>query len=371
MSEPSADGPVIVAARRTPVRTARPPAIDPVELAAGVLSAVAAELAEAGITTVDDVVLGSARGPGGNLARVSALAAGLGLEVPGVSVDRQCGSGLEAVRLAAALVGSGSADVVLAGGVESASAAIPGRAAFAPPGFADPEMGVAAEDLARVAGISRARQDAYALRSHRLSAAAQDDGRFAAELVPTAGITHDDRPRRRLTPAVLARIPAAFCPGGTVTAGNSCGISDGAAALAVVSGRLASGRAGLRIVGTAVAGVDPALPGLGPVPAIRNLLRTNGLSLDDVDALEITEAFAAQLLACTDALGLDPSDVEDRVCAEGGAIGLGHPWAASGALLMVRLFSRLVRRDGGRWGLAACAIGGGQGIAVLTERVGS
>ena len=160
MSEPSADGPVIVAARRTPVRTARPPAIDPVELAAGVLSAVAAELAEAGITTVDDVVLGSARGPGGNLARVSALAAGLGLEVPGVSVDRQCGSGLEAVRLAAALVGSGSADVVLAGGVESASAAIPGRAAFAPPGFADPEMGVAAEDLARVAGISRARQDA-------------------------------------------------------------------------------------------------------------------------------------------------------------------------------------------------------------------
>lgn len=353
------------------MRTARPPAVDPVDLAAPVLAAVRAELAGVGITTVDDVVLGSARGPGGNLARVSALAAGLGIEVPGVSVDRQCGSGLEALRVAAALVGSGAAEVVLAGGVESASAATPGRAAFAPPGFADPEMGAAAEELARIAGITRERQDAYALRSHRLSAAAQDDGRFAAELVPAAGTTRDDRPRRRLTPELLARIPAAFCPGGTVTAGNSCGISDGAAALAVVSEPVAAGRPGLRIIATAVAGVDPALPGLGPVPAIRNLVRSQGMSLDDVDAIEITEAFAAQLLACTDALELDPLGADaERICTEGGAIGLGHPWAASGTLLMVRLFSRLVRRGGGRRGLAACAIGGGQGIAVLTERVG-
>lgn len=402
--EPSGQaGPVIVAARRTPVRTSRPPAIDPVELAAPVLSALAADLralaavggptAVGGLTGVgglarpeargapdspsavgvDDVVLGSARGPGGNLARVAALAAGLGVHVPGVTVDRQCGSGLEAIRAAAAAVGAGQADVVLAGGVESASAAEPGRAAFAPAGFPDPDMGPAAEDLARVAGIGRERQDAYALRSHRLAVAARDRGVFDAELVPAAGATRDDRPRPRLTASLLARFPPAFASGGTVTAGNSCGISDGAAAVAVISERVraALGVPGLRILATSVVGVDPALPGLGPVPAIRDAVRRSGIGLDQVDVVEITEAFAAQVLACTDALGLDPLGADAaRVCPDGGAIGLGHPWAASGALLAVRLFSRLVLRAGGRWGVAGCAIGGGQGIALVVERVG-
>lgn len=368
--------PVIVAARRTAIRSvrvggpaaARQRVLDPVSLAAAVLRALGEDLDR----SVDDVVLGTARGPGGNIARVATLAAGLGVEVPAVSVDRQCGSGLEAIRLAAALVGAGAAEVVLAGGVESASAAGPGRAAFAPEGFADPEMGSAAEDLARHCGIDRARQDAYAERSHRLSLAAREAGLFDDELVAVEGIVADDRPRP-LTASALARFPAAFVPGGSVTAGNSCGVSDGAAAVAVVSERVraAAGLPGLRILATAVSGVDPALPGLGPVPAIRSVLERAGAGLTEVSQIEITEAFAAQILACTDALGLDPLGVDaGRICPQGGAIGLGHPWAASGGLLAVRLFAGLVRADRPGLGLAACAVGGGQGVALLVERVG-
>ncbi len=372
-------GAVVVAARRTPVVSvpadpgARRRAFAVHDLAAPVLAALVDDLGPAP-PTVDDVVLGCARGPGGDVARVAALA-GLGVEVPGVSVDRQCGSGLEAVRLAAALVGSGAADVVLAGGVESASAGPKGRASFAPPGFPDPEMGVAAEDLAGRRGIDRHRQDAYALRSHRRSVAAGDAGAFDAELIALPGVAVDDRPRRTMSSGLLARFPPAFAEGGSVTAGNSCGISDGAAALAVVSEpvRERLGLPGLRVLGSTVAGVDPALPGLGPVPAIRNLLQYNGIHLTDVALVEITEAFAAQVLACTDELGLDPLGRDaERVCPQGGAIGLGHPWGASGALLVVRLFAELVRVPApeGALGIATCAVGGGQGIAVLVERVG-
>jgi acetyl-CoA C-acetyltransferase len=371
-------GAVIVAARRTPVipvpaePAARQRFYAPHELAAPVLTALRAEL-DGGTIRVDDVVLGCARGPGGDVARIAALA-GLGIEVPGVSVDRQCGSGLEAIRLAAALVSAGQADVVLAGGVESASTGPPGRASFAPAGFADPEMGAAAEELARRRGIDRERQDAYALRSHRLSAAAATEGAFDAELVPVAGVVRDERPRPRMDRALLARFPAAFATAGTVTAGNSCGISDGAAGVAVVSEavRARLGLPGLRIVGSAVAGVDPALPGLGPVPAVRALVRRHRLDLSDVAVFEITEAFAAQVLACTDDLGLDPLGADGRrICPQGGAIGLGHPWGASGALLVVRLFAALVRAPAplGRCGLATCAVGGGQGVAMLVERV--
>lgn len=374
---------VIVAARRTPVFSvptdpvARQRFLMPHELAAPVLAALADDFG-AVVDRIDDVVLGCARGPGGDLARVAALA-GLGVEVPGVSVDRQCGSGLEAIRIAAALVGSGAAEVVLAGGVESASTGPSGRAAFAPAGFADPEMGCAAEDLARLRGISRARQDAYALRSHRLAVAAGEEGVFDDELVPVLaapGVSRDDRPRPRMTRGLLARFPAAFADGGSVTAGNSCGVSDGAAAVAIVTDevRYRLGVPGLRVLDSAVAGVDPALPGLGPVPAVRDLLSRNGLSLTDTSVLEITEAFAAQVLACTDELGLDPMDASElpQVCPQGGAIGLGHPWGASGALLAVRLFAELVRAPApdGALGVATCAVGGGQGIAVLVQRVG-
>jgi acetyl-CoA C-acetyltransferase len=364
--------PVVVAARRTPVATAGRglAGLDAAALAAPVLAAVRGVL-PAG-TCVDDVLLGNCCGPGGDVARVAALAAGLGTTVPGVTVDRQCGAGLEALRLAAALVRAGEVGAVLAGGTESATHARDGgaRAAFAPPGWPDPEMGAAADALAARAGVSRERQDAYAQRSHRLAVASAADGVFDAELVPLAGCTRDDRPRPRLDGAVLGRMPAAFVAGGTVTAGNCCGINDGAAALAVLPAADADGMAGLRVVATAVAGVDPALPGLGPVPAARAVLERAGLPLAAVDVVEITEAFAAQVLACTDALGLDPLGRDAaRVCPEGGAIALGHPWGASGTLLVVRLFSALVRRRLGRYGLATCAIGGGQGIAVLVEAV--
>jgi acetyl-CoA C-acetyltransferase len=370
--------PVVVAARRTAVATAGRALAhrDAGGLAAPVLRALAGDLRalpgpEPG---VDDVVLGNCCGPGGNVARVAALAAGLATDVPAGTVDRQCGAGLEAVRLAAALVRAGEVEVVLAGGVESATHArdAGARAAFTPPGWPDPDMGAAAEDLAAKAGVTRERQDAYAARSHRLAVDAAAAGVYAAELVEVDGCGRDDRPRARLDAAVLARMPAAFVPAGTVTAGNSCGINDGAAALAVVPEELRAhaGLPGLRVLATAVVGVDPALPGLGPVPAVEKALARAGLTLDDVDVVEITEAFAAQVLACTDALGLDPLGRDARrVCPESGAIALGHPWGASGALLVVRLFSSLVRRGRGRYGVAACAIGGGQGIAAVVEAV--
>jgi acetyl-CoA C-acetyltransferase len=391
--------PVVVAARRTPVTGAGRglAEIEAAELAAAVLAPLQDELTAllAGVPaapTVDDVLLGNCCGPGGDVARSAVLAAGLGVSVPAVTVDRQCGSGLEALRLAAGLVRSGEATVVLAGGVESASTAPLRfaraqtepylRAPFAPAGFADPEMGEAADTLARVRGIDRERQDAYAARSHARAVAAARDGRYADELVPLAGVSADDRPRAGLTEATLARFRPAFGPDGTATAGNSCGINDGAAVLAVIPEqvRARAGLPGLAVLGTAVAGVDPALPGLGPVPAVQAVLRRAQLTIDDVEVLELTEAFAAQVLACTDALGLDPLGADaERVCPQGGAIALGHPWGASGAMLVVRLFSVLVRepaparspRSGNRrLGVATCAIGGGQGIAVLMERVG-
>ena len=378
--------PVLVAARRTPIaRVGGSLAkLDVTALSAPVLKALVDDLASLGCSDIDidEVVLGNCTGPGGNPARVALLAAGLGVEVPGVTVDRQCGSGLEAIAVAAHRVLAG-ASCVLAGGVESASTAPQryalqadgsrapyDRARFAPDEHGDPDMGPAAEALAAAAGVTRERQDAYALRSHQRAVLAADQGRFAAELVPVGGVVADERPRRGLSTDLLSRFKPAFAAGGTVTVGNSCGVNDGAAALAVVDEetRQRLGLPGLAVRAYASYGVDPRLPGRGPVPAVLGVLAAAGLFVRDVGAVEITEAFAAQVLACTDALGLDP--MSDTVCAEGGAIALGHPWGASGALLVVRLFSQMVRQDGPRWGLATCAIGGGQGVAMLVERVG-
>ncbi|WP_169945013.1 thiolase family protein [Microbispora sp. H11081] len=376
---------VVVAARRTPIGTAGHAfrGLPSDRLAAPVVGAVARDVAHLGVP-VDDVVLGNCTGPGGNLARVCALAAGLGHEVPGVTVDRQCGSGLAAILLAAQAVRSGDADLVVAGGVESASTAPlrirrgegePGvpyeRAPFAPEGHPDPDMGPAAEALAAARGVTRERQDAYARRSHARALAAREAGRFAREIVPVCGRADDQRPRV-LRPESLARLPAAFVPGGTVTAGNSSPVSDGAAAVAVVPERLraAAGLPGLRLLAGAVAGCDPALPGWGPVPAVRRVLRRTGTDLESVAAVEIVEAFAAQVLAVTDALGLDPLGADsERVCADGGALALGHPWGASGAVVVTRLFSRLAGAPRGSLGLAAVAVGGGLGIAALFEVV--
>ncbi|MBF6223299.1 thiolase family protein [Nocardia abscessus] len=370
--------PVLVAPRRTPIGNAGHGLADVtvIDLAAPVLRAVLASVRGAGIDAeVDDVVLGNCLGPGGDPARVAALRAGMGVHVPGVTVDRQCGSGLDAVMQAALRVRSGADELVLAGGVESAStapwrfwppagAAEPvryTRAPFAPQGFPDPDMGVAADELARARGISRERQDAYAARSHALAAAAD----FSAEIVPIGDVRRDERIRAGMTATRLARLRPSFGVEGTATAGNSCGISDGAAAMAVTTESMAAGLPALRILGCAVAGSDPALPGLGPVPAIRKLLRRTGFRVEDLGVIEITEAFASVVLAVADELGLD----ESTICPQGGAIAMGHPWGASGAILLVRLASQMLAADGPALGLAACAIGGGQGIAVLVERV--
>ena len=379
------DQPVVVAAARTPIGTAGGALASSTaaDLAARVLAAVAATVQEraaragTGALEVSEVVLGNCTGPGGDVARVAGLAAGLPHDVPALTVDRQCASGLAAVEVACALRRQG---VVLAGGVESASTAPwrywPGdpptryeRAPFAPAEVGDPDMGPAADLLAEKSGVSRARQDAYAARSHALAAATRDAGGFDAEVVAVAGVRRDERPRHGLTTERLSRLRPAFRSaedGGTVTAGSACGINDGAAVVAVVDA--ATHRRldvpGLRVLATASAGVDPAFPGLGLVPATTRALALAGLGIDDLDVVELNEAFAGQVLACCDALSLDP----DRVCVEGGALGLGHPWGASGAVLVVRLFSQLVLRGRGRYGLAAIAAGGGQGVAMVVER---
>ena len=381
--------PVVVAARRTPIGTAGRALRDVTveKLAAPVLTAVVDDVWPlTAIRGVDDVVLGNCLGPGGNVARVAALAAGLDVTVPGVTVDRQCGSGLAAILQAGQAIRAGDARLVLAGGAESASTAPQrshrvapdggtigpyGRAPFTPPEYGDPDMGVAAEQLARARGVTRGRQDAYAVASHAKALLARDAGRFDDELVPVGGLDRDDRPRR-LAPAVLARMPAAFVPKGTVTAGNSCANSDGAAVVAMVGDDLRAGRPGLRLVAGAVVGCDPRLPGWGPVPAVRRVLSTAGVRLRDVAAVEIVEAFAGQVLAVTDALGLDPLGKHaELICADGGALALGHPWGASGAVVVVRLFGRLVRggAPAGTLGLATAAIGGGMGVAGLFEVV--
>jgi acetyl-CoA C-acetyltransferase len=372
--------PLVVAARRTPIATrGRALAAVPVdELAAVVIRAVVADAAAAlgSAPTVADVLLGNCMGPGGNPARIAALAAGLGVAVPGGTVDRQCGSGLAAVIDAATAIRSGAAGARIAGGAESASTApvrsvagVPyARAPFAPSGWPDPDMLPAADDLARRDGISRARQEEHARRSHRRAVDAREVGRLAAELVPvgSAGIAADDAIGAAL--GLLPRLPP-LLPGGTVTAGTATRVSDGAAAVALVPRDRAPGVAGLVVRSHAVVGCDPALPGIGAAPAVLAALAEAGIGIDGVAAFEIVEAFAAQSLAVLDRLGI--ADDDPRVCADGGALALGHPWGASGAVSVVRLFSRLVRggAPAGTIGVAAASVGGGMGIAAVVEVV--
>ena len=314
------DAPLIVAAARTPVGTAGHALadVDAASLAAPVLARLAAEIPP------DEVVLGNCTGPGGDVE--SASTAPWRFWPP-----------------------TGAAPPVRYE-----------RAPFAPTDVGDPEMGLAADLLAQEHGVTREAQDAYAARSHLRAWTAQQAGTFRDEIVPVGRFTTDERPRAGMTAARLARLRPTFRPEGTVTAGNACGINDGAAAVAVVPG---DSLPGLRILATASSGVDPNRPGLGIVPAVRTALDRAGLRLDDLDAVELNEAFAGQVLACCAVLDLDP----ERVCPEGGALALGHPWGASGAILAVRLFSQLMRPAGGRYGLAAIAVGGGQGVAMVVE----
>lgn len=370
--------PVIVSAARTPIGTAgRSLSTCAVEdLAAPVMAEVAA--AAAG-RRIDAAVMGNCMGPGGNVARVSALAARLPLTVAAQTIDQQCASGLGAVAVAASMAAATGA-IVVGGGVESASTApvrlwpstgegeaiAYDRAPFTPRGWADPDMGLAADLLAEERGISRARQDEYAARSHERAVASASAGLFDAEIIEVGGVTRDDRPREGFDRERLARFPAAFRDGGTITAANSCGVNDGAAACLMLPGSAHEGTSlpGLRMLAWAMAGVDPSTPGLGLVPAAQQALQSARKDWSDVDVIEFNEAFAGQILACCDELGIDDA----RVCPQGGAIALGHPWGASGAVLITRLFSQLVLQDAGRIGVAAIAGGGGQGVAVVVER---
>lgn len=371
--------PVIVAALRTPIGTSGGmfAGIEAVDLLAPVLARLVERLPD---EAVEEVVIGNVRGPGGNIARVAALAAGLDQSVPAITVDRQCGSGLAAIEYAARAAMGGREGLVLAGGTQSASTqpitlwpahggAEPvayERAPFAPEAIGDPDMGVAADRMAARFGITRDRQDAYAARSHERAVAAQQRGDFDFEIVPIDGQRADDRPRAGFAFERLARFKPIFVPDGTVTAANSCGINDGAAAVAMLDGATASrlGLPGLKVRSVASVGCDPNEPGWGIVPAVRKALTDAGLGIDDIDIIEFNEAFASQMCVCADELGFD----EQRICVQGGALALGHPWAASGAVLVTRLFTQLVTQGGGRFGLAGIGIGGGQGSAMVVEK---
>ena len=380
--------PVVIAARRTPISTRgmRLRSRSVHELAAPVIRRCLADAERAigSSLAVGDVVLGNCMGPGGNIARLSALAADLDVSVPGMTIDRQCGSGLSAIITASDAIRAGDSRLLLAGGAESASTAplriahgAPyARAAFSPTGFPDPEMGPAAQELAAAFGIDRDRQDAYAERSHRLALVQLEAGGFDNELVALDELDRDDSPRERMTD-LLPRFPSLYPTldgpaTGSVTAGNSCRISDGAAVVAIVSTGSRGDAPGLALLAHATIGCDPALPGIGPVAAVNQVLAAAGVSLDDIAAFEIVEAFAAQSLAVLYSLDLaTPDFVDPRVCTGGGALALGHPWGASGAVSVVRLFTRLVREGApaGSLGIATAAVGGGMGVAALFEVV--
>jgi len=392
----------IVSAVRTPIgrhggalRSVRPD-----DLAALV---VAEAVARSGIEPdlVEDVVLGNANGAGEenrNVARMAALLAGLPVEVAGQTINRLCGSGLQAVNSAAHAIMVGDGDVIVAGGVESMTRAplvqLKSETAFArgAPAVADstlgwrfvnPRMeaaypvislGETAEVVAERWGVSREEQDDFALASQQRTAAAVAGGRFDAQIVPvavlkrdgsTVVVDRDEPPRPATTSEELASLRPAFRTDGSVTAGNSSGINDGAAALLLVEAERAR-ELGLRplarVVATAVAGVDPAVMGIGPVPATRKALERAGISVADLDLVELNEAFASQAVACIRELALEG----ERVNVSGGAIALGHPLGMSGARLVVGLVHELAARNG-RYGLATMCIGVGQGIATVVE----
>jgi len=354
-------------------------------------------------TAIDDVILGCANQAGEdnrNVARMAGLLAGLPVSIPGQTVNRLCGSGMQAVSSAFHAIAAGEAELIVAGGVESMSRApyvmLKAEEGFArgAPQVADtvlgwrfvnprfPEnytvaLGETAELVAERYSVTREAQDALALRSQQRAARAMQNGGFAAELVPVeiAGrkgqvtvVEADEHPRPDTTAEKLARLTPAFRRNGTVTAGNSSGLNDGAAALVVASAEHAK-RLQLdpvaRIISTAVAGVEPDYMGIGPVPASRRALERAGLSISDVTLAELNEAFAAQAVACVNELGLDP----ERVNVHGGAIALGHPLGASGARILTTLVHALRARGGGI-GLASMCIGVGQGIATVVEVFG-
>jgi 3-oxoadipyl-CoA thiolase len=385
---------VVLSAVRTPVGRygGGLAGVRPDDLAA---LAVVAAVERAGVPAaeIEDVWLGCANQAGEdnrNVARFAALLAGLPDTVAGVTVNRLCASGLSAVVGACHAVIAGDGDLFVAGGVESMTRA---PLVMAKPDapyargdrtvhdttlgwrFVNPRyterysretMGETGENVAERWDVTREQQDAFALRSQQRWSDAQQAGRFTDELVPAGELEHDEHPRPDTTAEKLGSLKPAFREGGTVTAGNASGINDGAAALVIASEERAR-NLGVEplgaFVGSAVAGVDPAVMGIGPVPAVRKLLDRTGVTAEELDLVELNEAFASQSLAVVRELGID----EERVNVNGGAIAIGHPLGMSGARLVVTLLHEL-RRRGGRYGLATMCVGVGQGQAALFER---
>ena len=385
---------VILSAVRTPVgrHGGALAGVRPDDLAAAVI---AEAVERAGVTAaeIEDVYFGAANQAGEdnrNVARMGALLAGLPESVAGVTVNRLCASGLSAVVSACHAIAAGDGDLFVAGGVESMSRA---PLVMAKPDsayqrgnqtvwdttlgwrFPNPRMeemfplesmGETGENVAERYGVSREDQDEFALRSQQRWAAADKAGLFAEELVEVDGVSRDEHPRPDTSLAKLAGLKPAFRDQGTVTAGNASGINDGAAALVVASEERAQALGAEPLgtfAGSAVAGVDPRVMGIGPVPAVRKLLERTGVDVADIDLVELNEAFASQSLVVIRELGLDP----ERVNVNGGAIAIGHPLGMSGARLVVTLLHEL-RRRGGRYGLATLCVGVGQGQAALFER---
>ncbi|MDT8898840.1 acetyl-CoA C-acyltransferase [Thermanaerothrix sp. 4228-RoL] len=401
--------PVIVDAIRTPIGNlgGALAAVRPDDLAALVIRTLV-NRNHLDPTMIEEVYFGCANQAGEdnrNVARMAALLAGLPVEVAGVTFNRLCASGLTAVNMAARSIRVGEGEVFIAGGVESMSRApysIPKAEKPFPYGnltawdtalgwryphprmiemYGIESMGETAENIAEMTGITREDQDRFALRSHQRAIAAMDSGRFAEEIIPVPVpqpkgepifVTSDERPRRDTSLEALARLKPAFRPGGTVTAGNSSGMNDGAAALLVMSEERARAlglRPLVRILASAAAGVVPRLMGLGPIPATRKVLARAGLSLEQIGLIEINEAFAVQTLAVIRELGLN----EDIVNVNGGAIALGHPLGCSGARILTTLIHEMRRRAPQMprpfYGLATLCVGVGQGEATLVEWV--
>jgi 3-oxoadipyl-CoA thiolase len=394
----------IIEAVRTPVGRygGALASVRPDDLAAAVLRAV---VDRSGIDQglIEDVILGCANQAGEDnrdVARMALLLAGLPVEVGGLTVNRLCGSGLQAINSAAHAIAVGDGDVFIGGGVESMTRApyVMAKAEvawdrgprelqdttlgwrFINPKFAERHhpytMGETAENVAERWEVSRDLQDAFALASQQKAIAAIEGGRFDDQIVPVPVpqrkgepvlVTRDEHPRADTSAQALARLRPAFREGGSVTAGNASGINDGASAVLLVEADRARElglRPMARVVSTAVAGVDPAVMGIGPIPATRKALDRAGITVADLDLIELNEAFASQSIVCINELGLDP----DKVNVNGGAIALGHPLGMSGGRLITMLAHELCR-TGGRYGLATMCIGVGQGIATIIERI--
>lgn len=363
--------------------------VQPEEMAAKVIAAL---LKKTGLPAGDvgEVILGNVLNSGGNISRVAALQAGLPMEVPGVSVDRQCAGGIEAIHYGASLIRSSQIDVAIAGGLEHMTlapylmakpAAVYDRnpprflrIRLSPDSIGDPSMGMTAENLVERYGISREAQDRHALLSHERAVKAIQSGIFADEIVPidirdkkgnTVVFTADEGPRADTSLDKLAKLKPAFKTGGTVTAGNSSSINDGAAAVLLMNMERAREEK-REVLGMVrdyfVTGVDPNIMGIGPIGAVRRLLKVTGLSLDEIDLFEINEAFAVQTLVVLQELKLSA----DKVNIYGGAIAYGHPFGMSGPRTVMFLL-RALKERGGRRGIAAFCVGGGQGVAMLLE----